>query len=69
MNWPLTLYLAGVAAIAVWTRLEIRRETPGGKVLLVVLGSAVALFWPFILACAVLIVLCWAIRPVRGIDA
>jgi hypothetical protein len=53
MSWVLAIYALGIAATGVWLLIDIRRETPAARVLIVALGTVIALIWPVLLAAAV----------------
>lgn len=53
MIWWTIIWLLGIAATGVWLLIDIRRETPAARVLIVALGTVISLIWPVLLAAAV----------------
>lgn len=62
MSWWEVIWLIGSALIGVWTLLEIRKEPPASKVLVLFIGAALMILWPVALVCVVAIAIWTLVR-------
>lgn len=60
MIWWHIIWLIGSVLIGVWTLLEIRKEPPAAKLLVLFVGVGLMMLWPIVLA-TVLVIAIWAL--------